>query len=143
MLVGLLALMMAALFTGAAFYINFAEHPARVLLPPAMARDQWEPAYRRGFIMQSSLAVLGGMSGLAAWWSTSQILYFAGAITLLINWPYTLLAIMPVNNRLLAKGASDTDIIALLARWNRLHAGRTLLGVLSIIFFLSALVDLL
>jgi len=130
----------AALFTGAAFYINFAEQPARIDLEPRAFLSQWRLAYARGYIMQATLAILGTMLGLFAWSLTANLLWLVGAGLLFLNWPYTLLVIMPVNN--LLKGIDPANAPpesrALLQRWASLHAVRTMLGLAATVIFLCA-----
>ena len=137
---GLLALVIAAAFTGAAIYINVAEHPARLGLSVGSLLTQWKPSYARGFAMQASLAVLGGMLGALAWWTTGDGLWLAGAVVLVLNWPYTLLGIMPTNRQLLATAPESADAAtrSLLERWGRLHAVRSALGVIATMLFLIA-----
>ena len=133
---GTLALVLAALFAGAALYINVAEHPARMTLDPAQARAQWSPSYDRGYIMQASLAVLAGLAGLAAWVELRGSLWLVGALLMLANVPWTLLVIMPVNRQLKAGRASET--VGLLNRWARLHAVRTAMSFAAVICFAVA-----
>jgi Domain of unknown function (DUF1772) len=137
---GILALVLAAAFTGAAIYINVAEHPARLGLSVGSLLTQWKPSYARGFAMQASLAVLGGMLGALAWWKTRDGLWLAGAVVLVSNWPYTLLGIMPTNRQLLATVPESADAAtrALLERWGRLHAVRSGLGAIATVLFLIA-----
>ena len=137
---GLLALVIAAAFTAAAIYINVAEHPARLGLSVGSLLTQWKPSYARGFAMQASLAVLGGMLGALAWWKTGDGLWLAGAVVLVSNWPYTLLGIMPTNRQLLATAPESADAAtrALLERWGRLHAVRSGLGAIATVLFLIA-----
>src|SRR5215813_1630761 len=141
MLVGDLALASAAAFSGAGFYINFAEQPARLKLDDQSLLVQWKPAYKRGAIMQSTLAVLGFGLGAGAWWLGGQPAFLVGAVLMMANWPWTLLVVMPTNRALMATEATTAGSVsrALLVRWNKLHAVRTVLGSAATILFLWAL----
>jgi hypothetical protein len=140
MLTGLLALIDSALFTGAALYVSFAEQPARLVLEDWALLAEWKPAYKRGFAMQAPLAIIGAALGLVAWWETSVLAFLIGGLLMLANWPYTLLAIMPTNARLMATNpdAAGEDTRALIVKWERLHMVRTLLGAAAVVAFLLA-----
>jgi hypothetical protein len=134
------ALVTAAAFMGAAIYVNVAEHPARTYLEPAAALTQWKPAYKYGARMQAPLALIGFVLGAWAGYSSGELLWYVGAALLLAAWPYTLLVILPVNNKLLALDPSraDADTLAMLQHWNRLHMGRSALGIASTLCMIGA-----
>lgn len=140
MLAGLAALVVSALFTGAAVYITLAEHPARLRLGDQALLAQWQPSYKNGLMMQASLAVIGFVLGAAAWILLGGWLWLAGALLLVANWPYTLLGMMPTNKSLMAidPRSPTAEIRSLITRWGQLHALRGLLGALSTICFLLA-----
>ena len=140
MLIGQLALVIAALFTGAAFYVNFAEQPARLQLDDRALLAEWKPAYRRGYAMQAALAMVGFLLGAVAWWQTGVLAFLLGALLMLANWPWTLMVIKPVNDRLMQTdlAAAGPGTRSLLHKWNQLHGVRTLFGALSVIAFLFA-----
>jgi hypothetical protein len=139
-MLGLLALLSAALFTGAAIYVSLVEHPARLELSPGALLRQWRPSYQRGAAMQGSLAMIGGVLGLIAWWLEADWHLLVGSLLLLANWPYTMFVIMPVNNKLKAttEGQADEETRALLRQWGRLHVARSLLGAVSTLMLLWA-----
>ncbi len=136
----LLAIVAAAAFFGAAIYVNVAEQPARLKLYDAAMLVQLKPAYKRGFAMQTPLAVLAGLLGLAAWWEDGSILWLTGAILILANWPYTLLVITPTNRRLEATSSREAGLESRkdVIRWGWLHAGRSLLGAAAVISYVLA-----
>ena len=94
--------MVAAIFTGAAVYVNVAEQPARLSLDDRALLTEWKPSYKRGAAMQAPLALVGLCSGLIAWWQASHAGFLIGAIAMIAPWPWTLFGIKPVNDALLA-----------------------------------------
>jgi uncharacterized membrane protein len=133
----LLAVICAGVFTGAAIYINAVEHPARMEGGTTLALTEWAPSYRRATLMQAPLAVVGGLTGFASWVSSGALGWLVGAILLLSVVPFTLLVIKPTNSALLAPDAKNDlgRAAALLTRWNRLHAVRSVLSSVAFVLF--------
>ena len=90
--------------------------------------------------MQAPIALLGGVFGALAWWQTGQWLWLLGAALIVANWPYTLLRIMPVNERLMAidPGEAGPESRKLIKSWARLHSVRAALGCAATLVFLWA-----
>lgn len=141
MLWGSLALLVAALFTGAALYLNLVEQAARLGLDDASLLAEWKLSYGRGAIMQASLALIGFAFGVVAWWRGGGWLWLLGGIVLLGNWPYTFLRVMPLDQKIKAfvPGSTEAQLHALVAQWGHLHVVRTLLGALACLIFVWAI----
>jgi hypothetical protein len=140
MIFGHLAISLAAAFTGAAFYINWAEQPARLKLVPPSALTQWKSAYASGYLMQASLVLAAAFCGFAAFFFDWDWKWLLGAAVILLNWPYTLYIIRPLNDQLTRiEPASATDETrGLIGRWGWMHMARTGLGALGLIIFIWA-----
>jgi hypothetical protein len=140
---GLLALIGAAIFTGAALYVNVAEQPARLLMDDRALLTEWKPSYKRGAAMQAPLALLGCLLGLIAWWQTSQPGFLVGALAMIAPWPWTLIAIKPTNDVLLGTepDQAGSQTRALIVKWGALHGVRTALGALATVCFLWACIS--
>ena len=138
MIAACIALMVASAFTGAAFYVNLAEQPARLSLDDRGLLAEWKLSYRRGFAMQATLALLGFLLGTWAWQITGKTAFIAGALVLFSNWPWTIFGMLRINRQLMATAAENAgpETRRLLQKWNYLHGVRTLLGFLSALAFL-------
>jgi hypothetical protein len=140
-LAGALALTTAAVFAGAAIYLNVAEQPARLMLDDRALLAEWKPSYARGKVMQASIALVSTVLGLIAAYATRDWRWVLGAALILGPWPWTLLIIMPVNKVLEATPpeAADAQTRALIEKWGTLHAGRSALGGAATLVYLWAI----
>jgi hypothetical protein len=137
-LVEFIATMTAAIFAGAALYINLVEHPARMGLGTTAAMLQWAPSYRRATWMQAPLALISFVSGLASAWMGAGLAWAAGALLIGAVVPFTFLVLMPTNRSLLTPGRDlgSPETRGLLDKWARLHAVRTALSMLATALYL-------
>lgn len=138
MIMPLIALLSAALFAGAALYISLVEHPARLRLADAPLLAQWQPSYKRALPIQAGLAVVGWLAGVVAFAVSGHGAWLGGALFMLANWPFTMLAIMPTNRRLLALAPErdgGPESRALLLFWGVRHNFRSALGVAATVAF--------
>jgi hypothetical protein len=129
-----LATLFAGIFAGAALYVTFAEHPARLSCDTRTAVSEWAPSYKRATVMQAPLAILSLASGVLAWLLGAGTTWLYAAIMIGLVVPFTLIVIMPTNQRLLENRdlASDQTRL-LLVRWGILHAVRTWLSLTAFV----------
>src|SRR5258708_10129216 len=121
MLAGQIALLLAAVFAGAALYVNLAEQPALLTLEDRALLAEWKPSYDKGKMMQASLALLATLAGLLAAYESGRAIWLLGAALMLAPWPYTLIVIMPTNRALHATAidSATAETQRLIEKWGR------------------------
>jgi hypothetical protein len=142
-MIGLLALICAAAFFGAAVFVNVAEQPARLALDDRAMLLEWQRSYNRAAPMQAGLAMVSAILGFIAAWQTRDWRWAFAAVVILANWPYTLLVIKPTNDKLHAIPADQAtaEERQMVVSWGHLHAGRSALGLVATLVFLWVVVS--
>ena len=137
----MIATLAAATFFGAAVYINLVEQPARLSCGSRIAVTEWRPSYKRGTRLQAPLALIGSVAALVAWSSARDSAWMIGGLLFVGMIPFTLLVILPTNQRLESQDLdlSSEEALRLLRRWGQLHAVRSLLSGVALLLFLLAL----
>jgi hypothetical protein len=144
MLVGLLALVIAAAFAGATLCVNLAEQPARMRLPIGPLLTQMEAKLRTrlcdagercdsGYrvcrdrmVAKPPLALVGGRSRTACELAIQAARHRASEPRLMATEP---------------KQADETHTRSDLRRWGQLHAVRSALGLFSTALLLAAALE--
>jgi Domain of unknown function (DUF1772) len=136
------AVLSCALFTGAAVYITFIEHPARMRCGVEIAATEFVPSYRRAAVMQATCAALGLLASVGAWLAGATLWWLVAGVLLGSVIPFTLIVILPTNKRLLSPALDRRSAEAerLLARWGRLHAVRSVLSGVALLIFLYLII---
>jgi hypothetical protein len=133
MTAGILALVAAALFTGAALQVTLAEQPARLALDEGALLRHWSRSHERGLALQLSIAGAGSALAALAWWLTGRPGFLVGGLALLATGPFTLRAMMPLSRKLRAieAGRDAAPVHPLVRRWGTLQATCGLLGAVA------------
>ncbi|HXN22717.1 MAG TPA: DUF1772 domain-containing protein [Candidatus Dormibacteraeota bacterium] len=137
----ILATLACGIFAGGAIYINFVEQPARLSCGITLAITEWRPSYKRGSIMQASLALLGSVLAFVSWWINRDSAWMIGGMLLFAVIPFTLIVIFPTNKKLQSEelDVASAQAERLLSLWSRLHAVRAALSFFAFLIFLFAL----
>jgi hypothetical protein len=132
------AVLTCGLFAGAALYVSFVEHPARMECGVEIAKVEFPPSYHRGTVMQATLAAVCLLSSTAAWLAGARFWWVVAGVLQVSVIPFTLIVILPTNKQLLspALDARSAQTERLLAHWGVLHAVRSVLSGLALLFFL-------
>ena len=137
---GSLALAFAAALTGAAFYINWVEQPARLALDDQAILNEWAPSDSRGVALLAGLSLISAVFGLSAYFATADVRWAIGAIFVILTWPYAFFVMAPMNNQILGLAPRDVGAArALVRQWGLLEYGQTSLALVATAIFLWAL----
>jgi hypothetical protein len=136
------AVLACSLFTGAAVYISFVEHPARMECGVEIAAAEFSPSYRRASIMQATLAAVCFLSSVAAWLAGATFWWMIAGVLLGSVIPVTHVVIMPTNKQLLnpALDKRSAQTGQLLSHWGKLQAVRSLLSTMALLLFVYLLI---
>jgi hypothetical protein len=136
-------LVCAAVFFGAAAFVNVVEQPARLSLDDRAMLLEWQQSYNRAAPMQAGLAMASAILGFISAWQVRDWRWALGAVVILANWPYTLLVIKPTNDKLHAIPAdqANADARRMVVLWGHLHAVRSALGLIATMIFFWAAVS--
>src|SRR5713226_3935641 len=132
------AVLACGLFTGAAVYISFVEHPARMECGVDIAATEFPPSYRRASVMQATLAAVGLLSSIAVWLAGATFWWAIAGVLLGSVIPFTLIVILPTNKQLLNPALDRRSVQTgrLLTRWGALHAVRSVLSGAALLLFI-------
>jgi hypothetical protein len=133
-----IAVLSCGLFTGAAIYVSLVEHPARMECGVELAATEFPPSYRRGTIMQVTLAAVCLLSSIAAWLVGATFWWVLAGVVQVSVIPFTLIVILPTNKQLLnpALDRRSARTGQLMARWGALHSVRSVLSAVALLLFL-------
>ena len=137
-LLKMIAILSAAFFAGGGLFVSMVIYPA-IMMDMASAVTHFGRIYNRAAPWQGSNAIICLVAALIVsplsgdwWWAIGGLLVGASI-------PFTLLVMMPVNNRLLDEKAPPTpdEAVALLKRWGELHWVRNVLSTAGLIVMLA------
>ena len=139
MISGTLALALAAAFTGASFYVNWVEQPARLKLDDAALLSEWGPSDSRGVALLVGLALLAAIAGFIAYFDTQDVRWAIGAVLMILSWPYAFFLMSPLDNQVRSlRGGDVAAARALVRQWGIVESGLTALGGVAVLVLLWA-----
>jgi hypothetical protein len=141
---GLYAFAVASAYLGAAIYIGFVEHPARLRLGTSAMVREWAVSDHRGTILLTTLSLASAALAFVQYRSGGDVRWIIGGLTILTSWPYDYYVLVPVSIWFCAippeKGS--TPARKLMRDWGLLAWGYTLIGLATCGVFAWALKQL-
>jgi hypothetical protein len=139
MISGTLALAFAAAFTGASFYVNWVEQPARLKLDDEALLSEWGPSDSRGVALLVGLALLAAIAAFIAYFDTQDVRWAFGAVVMILSWPYAFFLMSPLDNQVRSlRGGDVAAARALVRQWGIVESGLTALGAVAVLVLLWA-----
>ncbi len=139
MLSGTLALAFAAAFTGASFYVNWVEQPARLKLDDESLLGEWGPSDSRGVALLAAFALVAAIAGFIAYFESQDVRWAFGAIVMILSWPYAFFFMSPLDNQIRSlRGGEVAAARALVRQWGIVESGMTAMGLAAVFIFLWA-----
>jgi Domain of unknown function (DUF1772) len=140
MIWGTFALAFAAAFTGASFYVNWVEQPARLKLDDGALLGEWGPSDSRGIALLTAFALVAAIAGFIAYFESQDVRWAFGALVMIVSWPYAFFVMTPLDNQIRGLRGSDVGAArALVRQWGLVESGLTGLGVAAVALFVWAI----
>jgi hypothetical protein len=139
MIWGTLALAFAAAFTGASFYVNWVEQPARLKLDEEALLSEWGPSDSRGVLLLAAVALVSAIAGFVAYFETQDVRWAFGALVIIASWLYAFFVMSPLDNQIRSlRGGEVAAARALVRQWGIVESGLTAIGAVAVLVFLWA-----
>jgi hypothetical protein len=136
---GLIALVSAAAFAGAAIYVNWVEQPARLALDEETLLSEWRPSDSRGVALLSTFSLAAAIAAFVAYFESADVRWVFGALVIIASWPYAFFVMTPLNNQILSlRGRDVAAARALIRQWGFIEQGFAAIGVVAVAVFLWA-----
>lgn len=133
MIWGTFALVFAAAFTGASFYVNWVEQPARLALDDQALLSEWGPSDSRGVALLAVYALVAAITGFIAYFESEDVRWAFGALVIIMSWPYAYFLMTPLDNQIRALRGPDVAAARALVRlWGLVESGLTGLGLVAV-----------
>jgi hypothetical protein len=128
---GLYAFAAAAAFLGAAIYIGFVEHPARLKLGARAMVREWAVSDHRGTMLLTALSLVSAVLAFVQYRIGGDVRWTLGGLAILMSWPYEYYILVPLSIRLRAIGPEKASAPArnLMRDWGLLEWGYALVGL--------------
>lgn len=127
-------------FFGAALYISLVQHPATLETGGSFGGEFFPRMYKRAAPLQITLAIVGFVCGVVAWFYGAGRLWLVGALFLISVIPITLVFLKPGNDKLLnpENDPASAQTRMLLESWGPKHALRTAVSGVAFVLYVIA-----